>query len=123
MAKRKTKTSYQRELAKLKVEKAKSLKSRAQLLERQKEMEEVKKIKRDIAKLKGAGTKRAVMKRVGKKIGSDAGRVGWKGLKVASKFVKNVVEAEAREQDRERARVAAQRRPIKKTPTKRRKRR
>lgn len=59
-------------------------------------------LKRDIAKLKGVGTKRETAKRVAKMVSKDVGRVGWKGLKVAGKFVKNVLEAEAREQARER---------------------
>lgn len=100
---KKSKSSYQSEIAKLKKEKEKALKQRKELLERKRELEELREYKREIAELKGIGTKRRVAAQVGKKLGKDAGRVGLKGLKMAGKFAKNIIEAEQREQARERA--------------------
>lgn len=103
VTRKKSKTPYQRELAKLKKEKVKRLKQRKVLLARKKEIEEIKKIKREINKLKGVGTKRAVAKRLGLTGAKTAGKYSWKGLKMAGKFVKGVVEREAAAQDREAA--------------------
>ena len=109
---KKSKTILQRELTKLKKEKE-------EVAAKRKEIEEIREIKRDIAKLKGAGTKRRVAAQVAKKIGTDVSKVGWKGLKMAGKFVKNVIEAEAREQARDRARASPRPKPIKRRKKKR----
>lgn len=109
MAKKKpvkrSKTSYQSELAKLKKEKEKALKIRNDLIKRQKEMQEIRELRREVANLKGAGSKRRIAANVGKKLGKDVGRVGWKGIKTASKYAKAYLEREARAQDRDRARA------------------
>ncbi len=101
--KKSKKNSLQRELAKLKKDKVKTAKLRKQLLSRAKEIEEIRKLQREVRSLKGVGTKRRVAKQVATRIGKDAGKVGWKGLKFAGTFVKNVIQAEVKEQDRERA--------------------
>lgn len=105
---KKSKTSYQSELAKLKKEKEKALKIRNDLIKRQKEMQEIRELKREVANLKGVGTKRRIAANVGKKLGRDVGRVGWKSIKTAGKYAKAYLEREARAQDRDRA--AAQKR-------------
>ncbi len=100
----KSKTSLQREVAKLKERKKKALKSKKDLIYRQREINEIKELEREIDFLKGVGTKKRLAREVSMKMGKHAGQLGWKGLKNVGKFVKNVIEAEARDQARDRAR-------------------
>lgn len=111
MVKKKSRTQYQRQIAELKKKKVAALKTKKELTARGKEMQEIRELERDIASLKGVGSKRRIAKEVGMRLGKDVGRVGWKGLKFAGGFVKNVIEAEAREQARDREKEAAKSSP------------
>jgi len=106
MVKKKTSktSSLKKELAKLKKEKAKTLILKKKLLARKKEIEEIRELRREVNSLKGVGSNRRVAGQVAKKIGTDAGRVGWRGLKSLGKFAKNYLENEAREQEKEKER-------------------
>ncbi len=95
-----------------------ALKSKKQLLLKQKEINEIRQLERDIADLEGVGTKRRMAKEVGMRLGKQASSVGWKGLKLAGGFVRNVIEAEAREQARDRERDRMRSRPRVKTKVK-----
>lgn len=107
MPKKKSKTSLQREVARLKEKKKKALKLKKELLLRQKEINEIKQLEREVKLLEGVGTKRRLAKEVSMQMGKQAGRFGLKGLKFAGKLIKNRLEAEAREQAMDRARAMA----------------
>ena len=103
--KKRSKTTYQSEIARLKREKEKALLLKKKLQVRKKEIEELRELKREVASLKGVGTKRRAAGQITKKLGKEFGSTAWKGLKVAGKFAKERLEAEARSQDMERARA------------------
>lgn len=107
MVKKKSRTQYQRQIAELKKKKAKALKTKKELTARGREMQEIRELERDIASLKGVGSKRRIAKEVGMRLGKDAGKVGWKGLKFVGRVAKNIIEAEAREQARDREQEAS----------------
>lgn len=96
--------SLKKEVAKLRERKRKALKQKKKLILRQKEINEIRQLEKEIKFLEGVGTKKQLAKEVSARMGKQAGKVGWKGLKFAGRFVKNVIEAEAREQAMERER-------------------
>jgi len=99
------KTSLKKEVAKLKKEKAKALILKKKLLSRKKEMEELRELQREVKELKGVGTKSRVAAQLTKKIGTDAGKFGWKSLKAIGKASKKYLENQARQQDAAAARA------------------
>lgn len=107
------KSKLQREVARLKEKKKKALNQRKQLLDRQKEMNEIKALEKEVAFLKGVGSKRRVAKEVGVRLGKQAGSFGWKGLKFAGKLVKGAVMAEVKRQEADNRRPKARPKPKK----------
>ena len=96
-------TSLQKEIAKLKKLKKEAQERKALFAARAKQIKEINALRAESRALKGVGTKRRVAKGLAITGGKTAGKYGWKGLKAVGKFAKNVVEAEAREQSKERA--------------------
>lgn len=109
--KKKSVTSLQRQVAKLKEKKRKALKEKKQLVNRQREINEIRQLEKEIEFLKGVGSKRRIAKEVSVKMGKQAGKLGWKGLKFAGRIVRARLEAEAREQARDRAKSSPKAKP------------
>ncbi len=111
---KKSNAQLQKEIVRLKKLNKEAAERKALFSARAKEVEEIRELRREARELSGVGSKRRVAGQVGKKIGRDVGKVGWKGLKMVGKFTKNVVEAQAREQARERDRARPKSKPKKK---------
>lgn len=90
-------TSLQREISKLKKLKKIAAERKKLFAQRAKEIKEINDLRREARELKGVGSKRRVAGQVAKKLGTQAGSVGWKGLKVIGRVARKVIEAEARE--------------------------
>ena len=100
------KSKLQREVARLKEKKKKALNQRKQLLNRQKEINEIRALEKEVEFLKGVGSKKRIAKEVGTRMAKQAGRFGWKGLKIAGRIAKNVVMAEVKRQEADKRRPA-----------------
>ncbi len=114
-------TSLKREIARLKKTKKVDAERKKLFAARAKEIEEIRELRAEARALKGVGSKRRIAGQVGKKLGMQAGKFGWKGVKFVGGVVKRRLEAEAREQARDAARERPKSKP--KVKRKRRKRR
>ena len=95
------------EAAMLKKRKEKAEKQKGQLLSRQRELNEIKQLEKEIKFLEGVGSNKRIAKEVGVKLGKQAGHFGLKGLKIAGKLVKGAVMAEVKRQEADNRRPAS----------------
>lgn len=125
MAKRGTRNqstaSLQREISKLKKLKKVAAERKKLFEDRAKAIKDINVLRREARELKGVGSKRRVAGQIAKKIGTDAGRVGLKGLKMGWNVAKGIIEREARSQELDRQRAMKKTKSKPKSKPKRRK--
>lgn len=114
--------SLQKEIARLKKLKKEAVERKKLFLARAKEIEEIRELRREARTLKGVGTKRRIAGQVGRRLGSQAGKAGWKGAKFVGNVIKARLEDEAREQARDAARARAKPKPKPKAKPRKKKR-
>lgn len=104
VTRKKSSKQLRADIAKLKKLKKEAKDRKALFLAIAIEREEIRKLRKEGRALKGVGSKRRIAGQVAKRLGVQAGKVGWGAAKFAGRIAKNILEAEAREQARESSR-------------------